>query len=75
MSLTYNQIASRNLDRIGQLLEVSFRQLDVRGAAVLAHVFGIRGLRDRDDAVLTNHPRERDLHRRRVVALGLLTEH
>src|SRR6266550_1677262 len=62
-------------ERLVELVEIAFRELDVGRAAVLAHVFCVGGLRDRDDAVLADHPRERDLHRRRVVAHGDAFQH
>src|SRR5947207_940837 len=62
-------------ERLVELVEIAFRELDDGRAAVLAHVLGIGGFRDRDDAVLADHPRERDLHRHRVVALGHAFQH
>src|SRR5436190_23497135 len=57
-------------ERLVQVVEVALDQLEVGCAAVLTNVLGVRGLRDRDDAFLADHPRERDLCGRRIVALG-----
>src|SRR6267143_6959075 len=61
--------------RLVELSEIAFRELDVGGAAVLSYVLRVGGLRDRDDPILADNPRERDLDGGRVVPFGDPLEH
>src|SRR5262249_22347052 len=71
---TERSLASGRWKGVVERSQILFRQLDVEGAAVLAHMLRSRGLRNHTRALLAQQTGEPNLRRRRAAAARNLGE-